>query len=1748
MDAFHTHHQVIDAYRSYLASFLNIQDERISGVVKNAIYDNGFLPEPLVQFNPEFAISKPLTDLVSEGKVHPLLPSVFGDYHLYKHQIDAIELGVEGKGFIVTSGTGSGKSLTFLATIFNELLQQGSEKPKGVKAILVYPMNALINSQEEEIKKYHINYLLAQLSGETYHGGNKPLDQQIEELEKMTGARFPVTYAKYTGQEGSEARKNIETVQPDIILTNYMMLELIMTRHSEEWMRRFIHSSLKYLVFDELHTYRGRQGSDVSLLIRRIKGLAKNELCCIGTSATMASVGTPIAKKKAVAEVAKTIFGQTFEIHQIIGETLKTCTNAERPSQEELLRAIQTEIVLDSEEVFRAHPLTNWLELTIALFQNEGHWERAKPRSISEMAAHLANETGGQLAEAHAAIVAVLKATEKLNEQSRASRSRNRFLPFRFHQFIAQTSIISVTLNKRELREITIQSGRYIKENGAERLLFPVLFSRVSGYDFLCVELDWAAHRILPRNPDEGVEMLKLQEAKKEQLHPGNFKDGYILLDEGEEFWQEDFLDYLPESWLNATGDALKPYYDWFMPKPIYFNEEGAFSMKSSVGLPLKGYYIPAKLKIDPSAGVVYEDSRVGEYTKLMKLGNEGRSTATTITSFAIIDALHQQGIDLRDQKLLSFTDNRQDASLQAGHFNDFLSTVRLRSAMYHALQAHPEGLDVYTIAERVFEVLNLSEIQYAQYPSDDPEFPEEQNARALKQYLLLRIFQDLKRGWRYTLPNLEQTALLRVEYAQLKKLASLDDRFLKIPPLYGMSPEKREQTLIQVLNFFRTNFALDHRLLLADRGETESLLRGRLNEEKLWSLDKRERIDSPKYLTIYNAGRTQKGIYTGSIGPQSGLGKFIKRLYKEQGMPSPDRDTLRTVLEELCETLVSPGLLKKEPRIKGDRTGEEGVAGYLLRTDCLRWFAGDGCTVGIDQTRVVAYREFNPQPNAYFQALYKRDFTAYKKEIEGREHTGQLSSGDRIEREDRFRKGEIAALFCSPTMELGIDIANLNIVHMRNVPPNPANYAQRSGRAGRSGQTALVYTYCSAFSPHDQNYFKAADTMVAGQVVPPRIDLLNEELIRTHFHAYLLMELGLNQLHTSVVTLVNIEKQPLLPLKDAVVHQIKAGIEKHGDQWMETFKRYLAEIMPELQATHWYGADWLNKVKSQFLNSFDNAFARWRNLYRSAKAMIEESHRINNDPTVKDKAMKQEAKRQYAVGLKQKDLLENEAASAFGNNSEFYVFRYLASEGFIPGYNFTRLPVRAFVGYKHMDDGEYISRPRFISLREFGPGNTIYHNGNKYRINRMMLTDADSLQRKMTISLETGYAFLDQEAVAANNDPITQAELTNKNSKPFNQLIEVGESEGTPQMRISCEEEERLSKGFQIENYFRYPSGIEHTVKSVIKSGGQALLQLIYGPATELIQLNRKWRKSPEEGYSIDKRNGRWLQAKELENAEIQANEKRVMIFARDTADTLYIQPLETLKLSSEQLISFSYALKRAIEVQFQVEESEIGVDIVGNPEAPNMLIYEASQGSLGILSVLASEPLQLRDLFTTAYRCMHFDPLTREETEIGKQLPKATYQDLLSYYNQRQHAILDRHGIKDALEMLMDCDVEKEQGGNDREAQMAMLLEQYDKQSSTELKFLRYLYDHCLALPDKAQVNVPEFYVSVDFVYNTLAGPVLVFCDGSVHDEPQVKESDEHKRELLRNHGYDVIEWNYSQPLAALVAERKDVFRKVC
>jgi hypothetical protein len=552
--------------------------------------------------------------------------------------------------------------------------------------------------------------------------------------------------------------------------------------------------------------------------------------------------------------------------------------------------------------------------------------------------------------------------------------------------------------------------------------------------------------------------------------------------------------------------------------------------------------------------------------------------------------------------------------------------------------------------------------------------------------------------------------------------------------------------------------------------------------------------------------------------------------------------------------------------------------------------------------------------------------------------------------------------------------------------------------------------------------------------------------------------------------------------------------------------------------------------------------------LFQAAETTIQRARITMDNPSVKQSSPEmQQAKRLHNTGLRQRALLLNESNDQYGNESEFYVFRYLAAEGFLPGYNFTRLPVRAFMGYKHQDEGEYISRARFIALREFGPNNLIYHNGNKYRIIRALLNEGELRLRKIKISLATGYSFMDEEVDKNNNDPITRADLNNSdNVDLLTNILELTESEANPQERISCEEEERMSMGFVIDQFFNYEKGIEATRQAVIISGQQPLLNLIYGSSTRLIQVNQRWRRSKEsEGFYIDDRNGRWLKEKERENKETADHAKLIKLFSSDTADTLYIQPVKDLGLNEDQVISLAYALKRGIERLYQVEEDEIGVWVMGKKEAPNIMLYEAAEGSLGILSELIANPSKMQDLFKESFSLLHFDPVTHDD--LRKDLPKASCEDLLSYYNQRHHDQLDRFSIKDALIRLMNCQISTKQGTRTRQEQYEYLLGKYDRTSATERSFIEYLYKNGYVLPDDAQKNIQYCYANADFIFLTETGPVVIFCDGSAHDDWRVMEDDQTKRQCLRDHGYDVIVWYYKTPIKEIIESRKDIFRKI-
>ncbi|MFD1255225.1 DEAD/DEAH box helicase [Mucilaginibacter terrae] len=1722
---FDLHKDILTDYKLYIDSFINIADDKILATVKKDFDSGNLYPEPLVQFNPSFESGGSVEDLVNNGVLLKDFKDIFYDsennsWSIYKHQTEAIIKGNEGKGFIVTSGTGSGKSLTYISTIFNYLFKN-SNKP-GIKAIIVYPLNALINSQEAALTGFEENY------------------------RKRTGSSLPFTFAKYTGQEKQDDRNKVAANPPDILLTNYMMLELLMVRKTDESLRKSFLDNIEYLVYDELHVYKGRQGADVSLLNRRIKSAAKNKkIICIGTSATMAT-GTIDVQKNEVAKVAARFFDTDFFPENVIVESLTYSTNEVIPSKEALISAFKADIKDFSKKAILENPIAIWLERTIAV-RNEGeHKRRNEPKSLKTIATEFSHETGISEAEAEKKIVEILIWAESLNIESAKEKKKDTILPFKLHQFISQTGYVYVTMEDTDKRYVTLEPNPFVKlsESEPEVPVFQTVFSRVSGVEFICVRKDFGESKLVFRdfnenkNPKNGDD-LKINDKKLLKRSQDHYTDGYILFDQGYQLDINGLLELLPAAWKNKAGDKIDPSKEFLLPKEIYVSKDGSFSDARSEGE--KAWFIPAPLIYDPTCGLIYLEPKLSEKSKLISLGNEGRSTSTTLITLQTLLALYKKyGFEnLREQKLMSFTDNRQDASLQAGHFNDFIQVVHLRSAIEKVLSYASEPLTLFQLVYKVEEELKLPERDYAEYPANNPLIPSETNKKALRNYISYRIIQDLKRGWRYILPNLEQTALLKISYQKLDEYVNNEALWTNINLLSGSSGEYRKSFILQVLDYFRNAYAVDIEMLrYENRLRTQDELNNALNKNKLWSLDKGEKIDAPNSLSLEGADKAIREVFIQSIGPMSRLARFVKHEFRKSTGAQPNTQEYLDFMSSLLNLLSDMSYLKSQliHAEKGDKITFQLNLGEVL------WEKGDKINVATDKTSYITLdEEIKIKPHLYFQYLYQEDFSKLPKSYIAAEHTGQIKNEEKIEREDKFNEAiELSALYCSPTMELGIDISSLNIVHMRNVPPSPANYAQRSGRAGRSGQSALVFTYASKVSPHDKHYFANPVKMVAGIVQAPRIDLTNEELIRSHINATVLSFLNAEEFKPSLIDLIDIAGGTY-KLKSDIKAKYQDVIDSRFNDIKNLVLRVVASI--DFKGIRWFNDAWLETQIRMVPDKLEHALLRWRKMYLDALRQMNEAHETHISPVIKDADLKKLANISYMRAKDRKSLLENQSDKNKNSTlSEFYTFRYLASEGFLPGYNFTRLPIRVFLGGK--DRNESISRPRFIGLKEFGPNNLIYHNGGKYKVNRITPNDVSLDLMEIKISKETNYAFLGKdEGKGKNQDPITGTQFTASNIELHQNLLELEEAQSENSERISCMEEVRTSEGYVTELYLNSADSLLDATKIKLTVDGDELMKLFYAPAAKLILLNKKWKRGRDNGFDIGTKTGFFKTKKQLEKPNPEDPIQNIMLYTYDTSDILYVQPIKSLGLTEEGVVTMQYALEKSIEQLYNIEPVEIDARLMGSDEYKNIMLYESAEGSIGVLKDIARNPAKLRGIFLRAYEICGYDYATKED--LFPTRPKASYDDLLSYYNQMDHTKIDRHSIINALELLIVSNPD-DTVGSTYEEKYEELKKGLHHRSPGERVMLDYLFENGYRLPDFTNHNMEQFYVQPDFVYEK--DKALVFVDGGIHKKAITKADDEKKRKTIELAGFDVLIWDYtSEPAASFVTRRQDIFRKV-
>lgn len=1596
---------LIGRYESFARSFTDIRSADLKTQI-DAIYDSEvFWPEPLISLNPRYRTGVSVAALAEEGASDPALASVFAlgvprmPITLHRHQEQAFHKAKLAKNYIVTTGTGSGKSLCFFVPIIDRVLQaRRAGEARRTRAIVIYPMNALANSQLEELEKFV---------------GDSGLSDCLKP-----------TFARYTGQESDADRRRVADNPPDIILTNFMMLELLMTRQ-DALDRQVIANmvGLEFLVLDELHTYRGRQGADVAMLVRRVRERMGSAMLCIGTSATMSS-GESDGGRETVAQVGTTLFGDTVSPDDVITETLDRATEGgvDGASFIASLKAAVSD--LDDRGDWKADPLAAWIELSIGLDAGET-LKRARPITISNAAVRLSEATDIDVVACATAL------RQRLIAMSTAQGSDSAFMAFKLHRFLAGAGHAHSTLEPAGVRRVQLAAELFDRENPEARL-YPLFFCRQCGQEVHSVSVERSG-QVLARSID--------QTAKDEADHDGT-RHGFLLPDAAGDLEFAGDVDSYPDDWIeeNKNGRRLKSSH-----RGKHEGERlvlGADGQQAVNGIPT--WFFVGRFRFCPHCG--YQPAaQARDINKLASLSAEGRSSATTLITAAALNWMEQASTpaDRHRRKLLGFTDNRQDAALQAGHFNDFVFVTLLRAAMLRAVRhAGAEGLAHEQFGDALRRALGFDpdlvtrREEWMANPESKGFAALDEAKRAINQVLAHRLWNDLRRGWRYTNPNLDQLALIDVRYPGVPMLAADEVECGRDPHLGAATPEKRAELFHCLFDTMRQGLAIQVDAL--DRTALEQVAqRSREHVKTPWSIAREEEERDLARQGVLVVGKPDGRIDPGTIkaSAQSAVGRALDRTLKvgaSGGVPAKEREPL---IEAMLEAAEAHQIVRRV-----------GQGGWRLAPSALRLHAGDG-------------KAKKGQDNRFFSGLYA-DVAERLGEggrlpfaFEGREHTAQVDVKMRQWREDRFRyqegdkkriadqrhemieRGErtdfLPLMFCSPTMELGVDISQLNLVFLRNAPPTPANYAQRAGRAGRSGQAALVVTYCAAQSPHDQYYFQRREALVAGIVKAPAIDLVNADLLASHVQAEWLASVS-EPIGTAIPDNLQMdaEKHPIAKRLQPALVAATADNAARARAIAVVQSALPAEPPEELAdaaafvAAHWSGA----------AAAFDGAFERWRTLYQSAVTERQAANAIaqRTGLSAKDRA---DARSRYLAADRQVQLLETGTSSS---GSDFYAYRYLATEGFLPGYNFPRLPLYAFIDQEKAS--AVLQRPRFLAIAEFGPNALVYHEGKAYRCHRAKLPSGslDEQQRLATQiftccqSCGAAHEEATQELCSVCNEPLT-------GEGRIAELFRVENVDAQPGARITANDEDRQRRGFEIRTVFRWRVKGEGEQRLSITADRRPLLEARYGPQTRLSRVNLGLRRRAAKeviGFDIDTVTGRWLknEAKgEEEGADPVKGTRRQTIvpMVEDTKNALLVRFADDLHLTNEQMATLQHALVRAIEAEHVLEAGELlGEPLPTREGRRALLLYEASEGGAGVLKRLMEDARRWRRLAEVALELMH---LHRENGSLvddpaAEPCVAGCYRCVLSYYNQPDHLLIDRRdeGVQAVLDRMARCDAD--------------------------------------------------------------------------------------------------------------------------
>jgi ATP-dependent helicase YprA (DUF1998 family) len=1184
----------------YLLTAYPLRDANLRKQFEEQLNQRGNIwQSPYLEGSQPYQPDQSVADLVQEGVLHPQMANLFDcSRKLYQHQAEAVRaVVVRNENIVVATGTGSGKTECFLMPMIDQLLKEEANlQTPGVRVLLLYPMNALVNDQVKRLRQL----LCHQGSNHSIRFGfytsrteredreaKLALKEELsvysndeliallpasEKLRLQTLRREDLLVEAFTAicEVQAISREEIQKRPPHILVTNYSMLEHMLIRPVER--RKIFEASrntFNMLVIDEAHSYDGSTGTEVSMLVKRLTSAVgvetSGKIRCIATSA---SLGDESADPK-VLEFAEQLFGEKFA--QVIrGKRVATATRLGVPyslpdsiNEEEIYEYFQ---VLDLGQLTLLTPLEEW-EKQLSYLVPAHILEKAKAQSASVNAKEQVQRFLWFALKQHPTIqnlIRILSQSPQPWEQIARSTELWKLPTNLEGEIIPRDEELQAALAH------LVQLGTLARENPNDLPLLPIrlhlLFRSIEGI-YACVNPNCCdgKNRQYGRLylseketcDDCGSPVLALSSCRK-------CGQAYSLAYRGE----SGKLQSLPRS-LEAVENSKEIYVLTTKPlDSVTLEEESeeADDTKDSTGIFL----------IDGTArdGWIGKAARTLSQVKTLRTTSEnpykliwhcppesknteggylqrcpacgaGGSHTSVLSRFisytdapleVMIDSLFEllpeadwDASKPTRRKLLTFSDGRQDAAFFASDFQRTHTEALYRQMVWQAFQAVKDSEGIASVNQmqdelvRQFLVTSIphpdrnEKLHHLSYVADDEVEEKAKNskdcrdlAQARAKELMLREF-GLPSARRFSIESLGLLAChIEWQPAYIEKVAEK----------FNMQSVEAKVFLTALTDLIRLSGIVDLEnpsKYFPEVGGVEggkpSILDGSGRLKKYLKLqkspkDSKDAVSFSAYKTATN--RTVKtAIYQycakvlGLETPEQGK-EALFWLYDDVLIPSNilskfgsegrklnwDLLNIREVAEDWCrcnkcqQLFHLPGFsqLRDDPKLAVKQCPtfkcEGSLSTYLISDEDMQ---ADHYRVLIRDRQGLALRS--------------------------QEHTAQLTTKDLATRESRFRQGKINLLSCSTTLEMGVDIGELQAVALRNFPPHVSNYQQRAGRAGRRTDGVAVTLMYGQRRPHDRYYFEKPEELIAGKNQIPTLDPQNPQIQERHIRAELLAE-----------------------------------------------------------------------------------------------------------------------------------------------------------------------------------------------------------------------------------------------------------------------------------------------------------------------------------------------------------------------------------------------------------------------------------------------------------------------------------------------------------------------------------------------------------------------------------------------------------------------------------------------------------------